>query len=330
MTRIDTRLENFLARQLAFEEIEVYEQEACVEEITGIPSFMKKYPFRVLIVCKDRLYITDNPPRNLDNFISFDDILEIKIIDDVPKFLKGNLQRDALHLSIVFSESITKKRDLVELRKKVLGLKKNILYEKIVDDKIVSMELTAPLSSRLSENNTFRSINFDLRSMDRTNRSETYNKKEINTNQNLLTNRTFKSVHFNDETYDENKDDSLRNENINNRYQKLLEITKQTSTINKDNFENQDPLSLSFPMTSRTLDLNSLFSSNEITYMSREQTKSMEDLYNKVNLEFIQDSEKKKSLLHLYILNSKSKIFETLKSAHFYSKIVNYYLLNPV
>ena len=78
--RIDQRLENFLARQLANEDIEVYEQESCVEEISGTPSFLKKYPFRVLIVCKDRIYITDNPPKNLDNFIFFDDILEIKVV----------------------------------------------------------------------------------------------------------------------------------------------------------------------------------------------------------------------------------------------------------
>jgi len=323
LTRIDTRLENFLARQLAYEEIEVYEQEACVEEITGTPSFMKKYPFRVLIVCRDRIYITDNPPKNLDNFISFDDIMEIKIVDDVPKFLKGNAQRDALHLSIMFNESLTKKKDSVELKKKVLNLKKKMLYAKIVDDKLVNMELTAPLSSRLSENNTFRSIDFDFSSMDMTSRSETYNKKTLNTNRSLLTSRTIKSVHFDDQSEAlPDKTTSLKDEATNERYKKLLDITRQASSMNKENAENQDPLSLSFPMTSRSLDLDKLYSSSEVTYMSREKTKSMEDMYNKTNLDFIQDSDRKESQLHLYILNSKSKMFETLKSAHFYSRIV--------
>ena len=87
-TRIDTRLENFLSRQLGFEDMEVYEQESCVEEITGTPSFMKKYPFRILIICKDRIYITDNPPKNLDNFICFEDILDIKTVTSVSIFLR--------------------------------------------------------------------------------------------------------------------------------------------------------------------------------------------------------------------------------------------------
>jgi len=82
VTRIDTRLENFLSRQSGYQEIEVYEQEACIEEIVGTPKFLKKYPFRVLIVSKDKIFITDNPPRNLDNFVCFEDILEIKLVSN--------------------------------------------------------------------------------------------------------------------------------------------------------------------------------------------------------------------------------------------------------
>jgi hypothetical protein len=82
ITRIDTRLENFLAKQLGFENIEFYEQESCVEELVKSANFLKKYPFRILIVCRDRIYITDNPPKNLDNFICYEDILEIKAVND--------------------------------------------------------------------------------------------------------------------------------------------------------------------------------------------------------------------------------------------------------
>jgi hypothetical protein len=78
--RIDTRLENFLAKQLGYENVEFYEQESCVEELVKSANFLKKFPFRILIVCQDRIYITDNPPKNLDNFICFDDILEIKAV----------------------------------------------------------------------------------------------------------------------------------------------------------------------------------------------------------------------------------------------------------
>lgn len=36
-------------------------------------------------------------------------------------------------------------------------------------------------------------------------------------------------------------------------------------------------------------------------------------------------TDKKQTVLNLYILNPKSKMFQTLKSAHFYSKIVIYF-----
>jgi hypothetical protein len=74
--RKNTRLESFLAQQLGEENVEFYEQESCVEE-NKKNALMKKYIFRILIVCRDRIYITDNPPKNLDNFICYDDILEI-------------------------------------------------------------------------------------------------------------------------------------------------------------------------------------------------------------------------------------------------------------
>ena len=80
VTRINTRLETFLAKHLDYENIEFYEQEPCVEDFYQKKNVLKKYAFRLLIVCKDRIYVTDNPPKNLDNFICFEDILDIKTV----------------------------------------------------------------------------------------------------------------------------------------------------------------------------------------------------------------------------------------------------------
>lgn len=79
VTRINTRLESFLANQLGYENVEFYEQESCVQDNTK-KIFFSKFAFRILIVCKDRIYLTDNPPKNLDNFIFFDDIIDIKSV----------------------------------------------------------------------------------------------------------------------------------------------------------------------------------------------------------------------------------------------------------
>lgn len=79
VTRINTRLETFLAKKLGYENVDFYEQERCVEDIVN-NKFLGKFKYRLLIVCSDRIYITDNPPKNLDCFIAFDDITEIKTV----------------------------------------------------------------------------------------------------------------------------------------------------------------------------------------------------------------------------------------------------------
>lgn len=80
LTRINTRLETFLAKQLGYENVEFYEQESCVQD-NKKNLFLNKFAFRLLIVCNDRIYLTDNPPKNLDNFICFDDILDINSVN---------------------------------------------------------------------------------------------------------------------------------------------------------------------------------------------------------------------------------------------------------
>lgn len=83
VTRINTRLETFLAKELDVENVEFYDQEPCVEQkIHNLIKIFNKYPYRILIVCKNGIFITDNPPKreNLENFICFDDILEIKTV----------------------------------------------------------------------------------------------------------------------------------------------------------------------------------------------------------------------------------------------------------
>lgn len=81
-SRINMRLDAFLAKQIGLENLDIYGQESCVEYRSKTVNYFSKYPYRYLIVCKNGVYITNNPPRkeNLVNFISFDDISEIKTV----------------------------------------------------------------------------------------------------------------------------------------------------------------------------------------------------------------------------------------------------------
>jgi hypothetical protein len=79
--RINTRLETFLAKELGMQNVDFYDQEPCVE-VTKNVNIFAKYPFRILIVCKEKIIITNNPPKkeDLNRFICFNDILDIKVV----------------------------------------------------------------------------------------------------------------------------------------------------------------------------------------------------------------------------------------------------------
>ena len=79
-TRIHQRLETFLAQQQAnIDHTEFYEQESCIQDNEKSRLF-GKFRYCILIVCNDRVYLTDNPPKNLDDYINFEDIKEIKMV----------------------------------------------------------------------------------------------------------------------------------------------------------------------------------------------------------------------------------------------------------
>ena len=78
MTRIDNKLEAFLAGQQD-QIIDLYDQDSCVQDHTD-RKFLGKFEFKLVLVSRDRVYLCENPPRNLDNFILLDDILEITTV----------------------------------------------------------------------------------------------------------------------------------------------------------------------------------------------------------------------------------------------------------
>lgn len=81
----NTKLEGFLQLNLGIYDSEfVYDQEACVEDNPNlkifIPFVINKFAYRIIIVCKDYLFLTDNPPKNLDNRIDYDDVISVEMV----------------------------------------------------------------------------------------------------------------------------------------------------------------------------------------------------------------------------------------------------------
>ena len=79
LKRINTQLEGFLAQKLGPENVEYYDQESCIEE-NKKRIYLNKFMFKLLLICDDRFYITDNPPTNLDNFVLYEDVIDIKTV----------------------------------------------------------------------------------------------------------------------------------------------------------------------------------------------------------------------------------------------------------
>ncbi|CAF0746137.1 unnamed protein product [Brachionus calyciflorus] len=342
VTRINARVENFLAQKLGAENVEFYEQESCIED-NKKKFFFGKFGFRSLIICDDRIYIADNPPKNLDNYVFFDDIIDIKTIDDIPKFLSGVEKENAVHIRIKFYNNPKRKKDFEKLKNKLIELKKDIVFSKSVDNKLLEIELNTPraiLSSRsgrdvekeLISMSTFRewtsylSNNETLRlDLDFTNRSDL-----------MLTNRTLKSVRFDDETKKNEKNeeekniDPLTDKAVKQRYQTLIEMVNKSRLNNTtlgNNSQDLNLFSLSLPLTPRSIDGKSLpeytklADDTNITYVSKNTSRSLQDISDKINKDFIKDCEKVEDTLDIYVLNPKSKIFQTLKVAHFNSKL---------
>jgi hypothetical protein len=82
-TRLNTLLEAFFIKQYGIDNFDViYDKEACIENLINVKlKVTSKYPYRYLIVSRDKVFITDNPPKNLDNFILYEDIIEINVVN---------------------------------------------------------------------------------------------------------------------------------------------------------------------------------------------------------------------------------------------------------
>lgn len=179
-----------------------------------------------------------------------------------------------------------------------------------MDNKLVEIELNTPRtfrsgynSSRIHENEMF---SFTSQSLIETN-AKYLSLNEINdiqlTNRSaLLTNRTNKSVRFDDEDKsdknDENKIDYLLNKAVNQRYKNLIDLvnlSKNGFQSSNNNNEDINLFSLSLPLTPRSIDGVSLVeqtidtSRSNITSISKLSSKSLESIYDKINMDFIKE-----------------------------------------
>jgi hypothetical protein len=81
----NTLYETFFQKAIGDDYYEtIYVRNDCIEEFRSqkiaIPFFSEKFAYRMLVIGKKCFYITDNPPRNLDNRIDYADVVDIQVV----------------------------------------------------------------------------------------------------------------------------------------------------------------------------------------------------------------------------------------------------------
>ena len=182
-----------------------------------------------------------------------------------------------------------------ELKKRIIELKKNILYAKMIEEKIVEFELNTPRTFRTNDGmSTFRSLNLDeINNFYGLQQSNSYLFDTKRDGQLLLTNRSNKSVRFdneydehNDEKYEDiekNKIDSLTEEETSGKYKQLQ------SLVDKIDKKETSSLSLSLPTTPRSVNLSDSSNPNDAVYVDKKTSRSMEELNDKINKNYIKE-----------------------------------------
>ncbi|OWF37764.1 uncharacterized protein C12orf56-like isoform X2 [Mizuhopecten yessoensis] len=110
----NTKLESYLKRNLsdeAFERVRAYE--SCI-----VVSEKENKAFKYVILGDESIYLTENPPKNLQESVYLKDIVAVELVNDFPEFLSGEERENTQHLSVTFwtTESV-KRRSFKKGRK---------------------------------------------------------------------------------------------------------------------------------------------------------------------------------------------------------------------
>jgi hypothetical protein len=180
---------------------------------------------------------------------------------------------------------------LKEIKKKVLEVKKSMLYEKTVDEKFVEHQLNTPRSLPLIETSRDSLASFNSARLKMNNNANLTTRSEasqvakffnLNNNNNEyhqtnldlnLTSRTNKSVHFEDILLPAKEVETFR---TNKSYDDIQSDTRSQ-------------FSLSFPVSARSYTARSFISNDDDSIISKQAFKSEEAFIDRVNLDFLKE-----------------------------------------
>ncbi|XP_046339786.1 uncharacterized protein C12orf56-like isoform X1 [Haliotis rufescens] len=106
LTKTNSKLESFLKRAVSeetYERIRAYE--SCI-----VVSERENKAFKYIVLGDEWIYLTENPPKGIQETVPLKDIVSVELVNEYPDFLTGAERENTQHITITYLTSDHRKR----------------------------------------------------------------------------------------------------------------------------------------------------------------------------------------------------------------------------
>ncbi|GFO21228.1 hypothetical protein PoB_004773300 [Plakobranchus ocellatus] len=104
----NSKFESFLKRTIsdeAFERVRAYE--SCV-----VISERENKAFKFVVLTDEKIYLTENPPKSLQEVVHLKDVTSVELVNEFPDFLVGQERTNTQHIAVTYTTSEPRRRSL--------------------------------------------------------------------------------------------------------------------------------------------------------------------------------------------------------------------------
>ncbi|BFZ08141.1 hypothetical protein BsWGS_11180 [Bradybaena similaris] len=113
----NSKFESFLKRTLPqelFERVRAYE--SCI-----VVSENENKTFKFVVLSDEKLYLTENPPKALQEVLHLKDVVSVDLVNEYPEFLTGEERANTQHVAIAYMTSEPRRRSFRRTKKSPRG-----------------------------------------------------------------------------------------------------------------------------------------------------------------------------------------------------------------
>ncbi|RUS82665.1 hypothetical protein EGW08_009568, partial [Elysia chlorotica] len=104
----NSKFESFLKRSIsdeAFERVRAYE--SCI-----VISEKENKAFKYVVLTDEKIYLTENPPKTLQEVVHFKDVISVDLVNEFPDFLVGQERTNTQQIAVTYTTSEPRRRSL--------------------------------------------------------------------------------------------------------------------------------------------------------------------------------------------------------------------------